>query len=365
MTDEVKGLDAHIDAALAAVDAPIETDATAVAVETTQDAPALEADEAPNDGRARDERGRFAPKTDSPPPTAPDATPDAAIVASTDATADPKPVEAEKTAWTDGHFRGWAPEKRAAFEKLPPEAQAVTMEIAKDLQAEFTRKTQETADWKRKVEPVLSTLSKEQDLWADQGLNPLQAFQNYANIERTLKFGNFADKIGLVQQICDVYGIPFQAPQAADPYQAALHDQNAAVARERANSDRLQRQLQSFETQEISRTIEQFSSAKNPDGTPAHPHFETVKPAMSALLTSGRAQTLDEAYAIASKPIMDLIEAKAAEARRSVEKSQIEAVEKAKRAAPVRSSNNAMPAGKTKASGVDAIIAASLDGAGW
>ena len=365
MTDEVKGLDAHIDAALAAVDAPIETDATAVAAETAQDAPALEADDAPNDGRARDERGRFAPKTDSPPPTAPDATPDAAIVASTDATADPKPVEAEKTAWTDGHFRGWAPEKRAAFEKLPPEAQAVTMEIAKDLQAEFTRKTQETADWKRKVEPVLSTLSKEQDLWADQGLNPLQAFQNYANIERTLKFGNFADKIGLVQQICDVYGIPFQAQQAADPYQAALHDQNAAVARERANSERLQRQLQSFETQEISRTIEQFSSAKNPDGTPAHPHFETVKPAMSALLTSGRAQTLDEAYAIASKPIMDLIEAKAAEARRSVEKSQIEAVEKAKRAAPVRSSNNAMPAGKTKASGVDAIIAASLDGAGW
>lgn len=364
MTDEVKGLDAHIDAALAAVDAPIETEVTAVAVETTQDAPALEADAAPNDGRARDERGRFAPKTDSPPQTAPDATPDAAIVASTDTPADPKPVEAEK-AWTDGHFRGWAPEKRAAFEKLPPEAQAVAMDIAKDLQAEFTRKTQETADWKKKVEPVLSTLAKEQDLWADQGLNPLQAFQNYANIERTLKFGNFADKIGLVQQICDVYGIPFQAPQAADPYQAALHDQNAAVAREKANSERLQRQLQSFETQEISRTIEQFSSAKNPDGTPAHPHFETVKPAMSALLTSGRAQTLDEAYAIASKPIQDLIDAKAAEARRSVERSQQEAVEKAKRAAPVRSSNNAMPSGKSKASGVDAIISASLDSAGW
>jgi hypothetical protein len=363
MNDEVKGLDAHIDAALAAVDAPIETDATAVAAETTQDAPA-EAVDAPTDGRSRDERGRFAPKTDSPPQTAPDATPDAAIVASADTPADPKPVEPEK-AWTDGHFRGWAPEKRAAFEKLPPEAQAVAMDIAKDLQAEFTRKTQETADWKKKVEPVLSTLAKEQDLWADQGLNPLQAFQNYANIERTLKFGNFSDKIGLVQQICDVYGIPFQAPQAADPYQAALHDQNAAVAREKANSEGLKRQLQSFETQEINRTIEQFSSAKNPDGTPAHPHFETVKPAMSALLTSGRAQTLDEAYAIASKPIMDLIEAKAAEARRSVERSQQEAVEKAKRAAPVRSSNNAMPSGKSKASGVDAIISASLDSAGW
>lgn len=365
MTDEVKGLDAHIDAALAAVDAPIETETAAVAAETTQEAPAVEAGDAPTDGRARDERGRFAPKTDSPPQTAPDATPDAAIVASTDATADPKPVEAEKPAWTDGHFRGWAPEKRAAFEKLPPEAQAVTMEIAKDLQAEFTRKTQETADWKKRVEPVLSTLAKEQDLWADQGLDPLQAFQNYANIERTLKFGNYADKIGLVQQICDVYGIPFQAQQAADPYQAALHDRNAAVARERANSERLQRQLQSFEQQEISRTIESFASAKNPDGTPAHPHFETVKPAMSALLANGKARTLDEAYAIASKPIQDLIEAKAAEARRSVERSQIEAVEKAKRAAPVKSSNNAMPAGKTKASGVDAIIAASLDSAGW
>lgn len=364
MTEEVKGLDAHIDAALAAVDAPIETDATAVAAEPVQEAPAQEAADAPNDGRARDERGRFAPKTESTPQTAPDATPEAAAVASTDTPANPQPVEAEKPAWTDGHFRGWAPEKRAAFEKLPPEAQAVAMDIAKDLQAEFTKRTQESADWKKKVEPVLSTLAKEQDLWADQGLNPLQAFQNYANIERTLKFGNYADKIGLISQICETYGVPFHAPQEADPYQAALHDQNAAVARERANSERLQRQLQTFETQEVNRTIEQFASAKNPDGTPAHPHFETVRPAMSALLTSGKAQTLDEAYAIASKSIQDLIEAKAAEARRSVERSQMEAVEKAKRAAPVRSSNNAMPSGKAKASGVDAIISAALDSAG-
>lgn len=362
MTDEVKGLDAHIDAALTAVDAPTET----VTVEATE-TPAPEAPqeaapaETTAEARARDEKGRFAAKTDPTPQTAPDATPGAAPVESTQPEANPKPVEA--LAWTDGHFRGWAPEKRAAFEKLPPEAQAVTMEITKDLQAEFTRKTTEFSEWKKTVEPVLSTLFKEQDLFASQGLNPIQAFQGYANIERTLTYGNYADKIGLISKICETYGIPFQAPQEADPYQAALHDQNAAVARERAKTTQLESRLNSYEQQQLSQTIQAFASATNADGTPAHPHFEAVKPAMSALLTGGKAQTLEEAYAMAVKPIEDLIAARAAEARQKVEAERNAALEKAKRAAPVKTSN-AMPSGKAKASGIDAIISSALDSAG-
>lgn len=360
MSEEIKGIDAHIDAALDAADAPSDTVTTVEATETpapvTEDAPETTAET-----RARDERGRFAPKTESTPQTAPDATPDAAAVASTETPADPKPEEAP--AWTDGHFRGWSHERRQAFEKLPREAQTVAMDIAKDLQADFTRKTTEAAEWRKRVEPVLSVLASEADLFEPQGMNPVEAFQAYANIERTLTYGNFAQKLELVSKICDRYGIPFNAGEP-DPYQASLHDHNAAVAAERARNATLERQLNTYQQQQINQTVEAFASAKNADGTPAHPHFEAVKPAMSALLTGGKARNLEEAYAMAAKPIEDLIATRAAQARQQVEASQREAVEKAKRAAPVRSSNNAMPSGKAKASGVDAIIASALDSAG-
>ena len=361
MSEEIKGIDAHIDAALDAADAPSDTVTTVAATEQApviEDAPQETAAEA----RARDEKGRFAAKTENSPPTAPDATPEAAPVESTEVPADPKPEEAQ--AWTDGHFRGWSPERRQAFEKLPREAQTVAMDIAKDLQADFTRKTTEAAEWRKRVEPVLSALASENDLFEPQGLNPVQAFKNYANIERTLTYGNYTQKLELVSKICETYGIPFNAGEL-DPYQASLHDHNAAVAQEKARSAQLERQLSSYQQQQLNQTIEAFASATNADGTPAHPHFEAVKPAMSALLTNGKARTLDEAYAMASKPIEDLIAAKAAEARQKVEVSQREAVEKAKRAAPVRSSTNSMPNGKTKPSGMDAVITAALDSHGF
>ena len=42
--------------------------------------------------------------------------------------------------------------------------------------------------------------------------------------------------------------------------------------------------------------IAEFSSAKSDDGSVLHPHFDTVRPRMVALLQSGAAASLDEAY---------------------------------------------------------------------
>ena len=352
-------------------------DAIASAMENPTPEPdpvAIEAEpvEAPavrDDGR--DEKGRFAPKkTDEiAEPVAAEAP--AAPVESTE----PTPVETQpepKIEVSEGHFRGWTPEQKAKFQALPPEAQDVVLALKRDTDSHYTRKLEDAANFRKTVEPALSTLAQHADLFASQGMTPLQAFEGYANIERTLAYGTFKDKIDLIGQICQRYGVPF-APDAGlanlDPYQAeaypALHDRDAEIARERAEKQQLKSQLDRIQYQQYGQAIQSFATATNPDGTPRHPHFEAVKTQMGTLLQRGQAQTLEDAYALASKPIQDAIEkAKAAE-RAAFEARNKEAVEKAKRAAPVRASAsapNGKPVGKVS---LDEMLDQALSQAGF
>ncbi len=332
--------------------------------------------------RTRDEKGRFAPKTvaatpetaetaapELQPTEAPDGTPDAGAVEESKALTPPEP----QPEYSEGHFRGWSPELRAKFDGLPAEAKAVALEVSKNYQAQLTRASTEAAELRKVAEPVLSALQSEADIWAPQGLSPVEAVKAYANIERQLQYGNYADKVKLISQICDTYGVPFQPMQPENPYDpnavgsqayAAVHDQRALAAQEAAKRQQLEQRLERYERQQLETTIAQFQTATLPDGSPKHPHFEAVKPAMSALLQSGRAQTLEQAYELAAKPIEDLIAAKSLQARQSAEAQQRKSIEKAKKAAPVRVSPST-PNGKTKAKGLDAILSETLSEYGF
>lgn len=318
--------------------------------------------------RERDEKGRFKAKTtdDIAEPVAPEAP--AEPVASTETPTQDAQPEKPKPAYSDGHFRGWSSDQRAKFEQLPPEAQDVVLALKRDTDAHYTRKLEEAAHTKKQLEPVSQVLNETADIFAAQGMDPVQAIQGYANIERVLTFGKFNEKIELIGQICRQYGIPF-APQqhleALDPMEtqnyAALHDRDAELARVRAENQRIQRDLQSYQSQQLAQQVDSFSRATNPDGTPAHPHFEMVKATMGSLLAAGRARTLDEAYAIASEPIQKAFEAREASARAEAERARQEAVNRAKKASPVKASA-ASPAGKTSApKGIDAILNSALD----
>lgn len=362
MSEEKKGLDEIIYEAIdkAPEAAPAEAQPEPV-VEAKEEKPA-------KDGPGRDEKGRFAKKSE--PDAAPEEAPAVEVpVQSADAKPETPPVAAEKPAYTDGHFRGWAPEQRKAFEALPAEAKSFALDLSKHFQAQLTKQTTEAAELRKAADPVLSALESEREFFAAQNMTPVEAFKGYANIERTLTFGNFAEKVDLIRQICTRYGVPFALQGPADPQDpqseqyAALHDNRAEIARERAERLRLQNQLNTFERERLSQTVQAFQSATNPDGTPKHPHFETVKAAMSVLLQQGKAQSLDEAYALAAKPIEDLIAAKALEAHQKAERSHQEAIEKAKKASPVKASPAPLN-GKSNPKGLDQVIAAALDAGG-
>jgi len=346
-----------------AIDAPTPepvVDATPEPVEATETS-------AEKAARERDERGRFKAKSDEiAEPVAEEAP--AEPVASTEETPQNPEPEKPKPAYTEGHFRGWSPEQRAKFDTLPPEAQDVVLALKRDTDAHYTRKLEDAAQTKKQLEPVSKLLSETADVFAAQGMDPVQAIQGYANIERVLTFGKFNEKVDLIGQICRQYGIPF-APQqhleALDPMEtqnyAALHDRDAEINRIRAENSRIQRDLQSYQQQQLAQQVDAFSRATNPDGSPAHPLFETVKGAMGAMLAAGKAWNLEDAYRLAAEPIQKAIEERELKARADAERQRQEAVDRAKKASPVKASS-ASPSGKTAApKGLDAVLQSALD----
>lgn len=339
------------------------------AVETPVENPAEPTETASEkDARERDEKGRFKAKTNEEiaEPAAPEAP--AEPVASTEPPTQDAQPEKPKPAVSEGHFRGWSPEQRAKFDALPPEAQETVLALKRDTDAHYTRKLEEAAQTKKQLEPVSQLLNQTADIFAAQGMDPVQAIQGYANIERALTYGTFNEKLELIGKICRQYGIPFAPQQQLEQYDqseierfALLHDRDAEKLRIQRELDSTKRNLQEFQQQQLAQQVESFQRATNPDGTPAHPHFEMVKATMGSLLASGRATTLEQAYALASEPINKALEAREAKARADAERARQEAVEKAKKATPVRASA-ASPAGKTATpKGIDAVLNSALD----
>jgi hypothetical protein len=317
--------------------------------------------------RERDERGRFKAKTDE---IATPAAPEAPVepVASTEEPKQDAQPEKPKPVVSEGHFRGWSPEQRAKFDALPPEAQETVLALKRDTDAHYTRKLEEAAQTKKQLEPVAHLLNQTADIFAAQGMDPVQAIQGYANIERTLTFGTLDQKLELLGQIAKQYGIPFAPQQQIEQYDPneferfrLLHDRDAEKLQLQRQLDSQKRELENFQRQQLSQQVEAFSRATNPDGTPRHPLFETVKGHMGALLASQKARTLDEAYALAVEPIQKALEEREAKARADAERARQEAVERAKKAAPVKTSS-ASPSGRTVApKGIDAVLNSALD----
>lgn len=328
--------------------------------EPASDAPAT-------DSRARDEKGRFASSkpeaeggTDAPAAEAP--------AVETAAPVEAKPVEAQAPKWTDGHFAGWKPEQRERFNALPPDVQQLVMDRQAESQAFFQRKISESDSYRQAAEPLVQAAQKVEPFARSIGVRPDELLTNYAALDYQLRYAPYAEKVKLLGQIAASYGLPYAQPEPdpyADPLQPngqaypVIHDLQSQVRQ-------LQSQLQSYQQSNeqatnarVEQEIAAFTSQKLPDGSPKYPLFEQVRASMGQLITGGQAKSLDEAYAIATKPIMDFVAQQAQTKAKQATEAQAAAVQRAKKAAPIRASGMA-PNGKMKGGGLDAVLEQSL-----
>lgn len=313
--------------------------------------------------RTRDERGRFVPKN-----PAPDASPEGATEGAepptTEAQAEPaavQPIEPPAR---------WSEADKAKFAALPREAQDILLERVKATDADYTRKTQEIAEVRKQAEPLLAAVQPHADylnqIAPQIGMHPAQLISQVIGFEKALRTGPPEQKAAVLQDIASSYGIDLralatgQAQPAPDPVINQLRQQVQTLTHK---LNGIESQTEAENTRQVTSQIESFAKATDANGQPKFPHFDAVRAAMGHYLANGQATTMEEAYALAAKPIEDRIAAALSTKAAEAEKQRQDALAKARKAAPVRSTGS-QPHGTARSSDLDALLSQNIARAG-
>ncbi len=195
-------------------------------------------------------------------------------------------VEPPPQSWTGAAKEKWA--------QLPQEARAEILKREKDIHQAFTRHDGELRlgrEIKEVVTPYMPIINS-------QGITPAMAVQQLLNADYQLRTGSPQQKAQIAMQLVQDYGIDLsmlQQPQQIDP-QLAYMQQKIAELEQRANPEVLRKHLQEdMERVKVDTEVEAFAS------NPSNIYFDKVRDLMGALLSSGRANDLKQAYDMACK----------------------------------------------------------------
>ena len=345
---------------------------TAIETHTPQeDAPVAEAaaEAAPEPvvddaGRLRGPDGKFVAKETDSAAKAPDkGTAEAATTEPVVAAIEPAPVVQPLEAPAR-----WTAERKAEFATWPRNVQETVLERNKELEADYTRKTQETAELRRSAEPVLNAIAPYQpylnQLAPKIGLTPDKMIGQLLGTEYQLRTGDPHEKVAALYQIAQSYGIDLAAisrgemPAAPDPAFSQLRQELVSLKDWKAQ---FEQQREAEQQQQTVSQIQAFAASTDEAGRPKYPHFERVRGVMGQLMSSDSSLDLQTAYAKAVEPINAAVAEELRLRTETAEKQRLETVEKAKKAAPVKTSGSSAPNGSTKSKGLDDILSASID----
>lgn len=231
---------------------------------------------APEGEQERDESGRFKPKEgEGAPEAAAEAAPEGEEAA---AAPEAKPDVQAPTAWS--------PAAKAKFGELPPEIQQEITKREAEIHKGFTQQDEQRTLGKT-FQQVLAPYAQE---FAAQGRQPVQEVANMLALDRFLKTAPTEQKVAAIHDIARVYGVDLanaEPPAALDPQVAQLQ---AEFQQLKGMTLAQQQQAQQRAQQEIVTTLHAFAS------NPEHKHYEAVRTDMAAMLESGVAKDLKDAY---------------------------------------------------------------------
>lgn len=263
--------------------------------EQTQDSAADE--EAAAVARARDEKGRFATKTDAGTQKATDPAQQAAN-AQQSQTSEQTPQQQYSPL---NPLQSWNAQQREVFAKLPPEAQKIVHERAMQVEQHFTRTAQQLASVQQQYRDIEETIAPYEQKWALNGV------PRAAVMKQLLEAQDFInrDPVAAIQWIASTTGVDLgqvgQMQPHVDPQIMTLQQQVEAMRAHIAEQQTYQQQqVLSSANQEI----QNFASETAQDGTPLRPHINEVSQEMASIVALLRSQNphaphrtiLQEAY---------------------------------------------------------------------
>lgn len=270
----------------------------------------------------------------------------------------PKPEPIQPPAkWTDAD--------KAEFAKLTPEAQKLVLARHNAMEGDYTRKTQELAESRRSLEPLSQEVGKWSPYLQQIGVKPEQAFAQMLQTEHTLRTGTPEQKLNAISYLAQYYGVPLPNSQGGmdqpNPALTQLHQTVATLQQRLQQKDELEAQR---ERQWAQAEFDAVGQTKDTNGQLKYPHFARVSQTMLQMVANGQANTWEAAYdaAVWANPELrqQQIEAERQRVLAETERQRLEAVEKAKKAQPVKTSDGS-PKGGKELKGLDAHLSAALD----
>jgi hypothetical protein len=237
-----------------------------------------EEEEPKEKGRARDESGKFVKAEGETEEEAPE---DGAEPEELAATPEPG-LEAPQH---------WSSTDKAVFAKQPKEAQEFLLRRHKDMEADYTRKTQEVAETKRFKDTFDQLLTPYRQTFAMNGLDDVGGVRYLLGYFSALQ----QNPAATIQSLAQQYGVDLGQNQGGtvDPNMKPLLDKIQLLESQIAQTSQAQQYQVSSNLLE---QVNSFRDEKDATGNLKHPHYETVRQDMSWLVGNGRAKSLQEAY---------------------------------------------------------------------
>lgn len=232
--------------------------------------------------------------------------------------------------------------ERQAFEALDPQSQKVVGEAFRNMQAQYTRTTQELKGYKQRFDNLEEILAPRRQGFAMQGLDDVRV------VSQLFALSDFADKNPqqFIQWFAQQRGLtpeqiaPQPQPHYVDP---ELAKRDKEITQLRNELGQFQTKFQSREQQEtvararaLESHIQTFRNQTGPDGKPLHPFFDELDEDMAFFFESGKAKDISQAYELAvyANPStrQKILEAKENEAQRKAAEDMRLRADRARRA---------------------------------
>ena len=198
----------------------------------------------------------------------------------------------------------WPDEMKEVYNNLPPEARQQMLDgIYKPMQRQYGQTTQELAEMRKGLEPMLESMNQYRGDFERMGVNPAEAFR------RQMAWASHLARVGPEQGMKDMAasygldrGVDGQAEeQYLTPVERSLQAKLDALEQHvqgQANFQQEQSQAQQQYAQqarynEVQLGLQEFTNEQR-DGKPAHPHIEKVAPAIAGLIRGGLVTQADD-----------------------------------------------------------------------
>jgi hypothetical protein len=219
----------------------------------------------------------------------------------------------------------WSAEQKAKWATLPPDTREYIAQRDRESHEAISRAGQQI----KAFEPIGKVIEQFSHVFQKNGLQPHDGIARMMAVNEMLE----ANPKAAIAEIAKAYGVNLQGEtsQDAEPGSARVAELEAKLAKVESHLTAQQRQQMQAENNALAREIADFAKDK--------PHFESVRKVMAGLMSSGAAETMQDAYdkAIYADPTirqsLQVDAQKAAEEKRKADEA--ERVAKAKKAAGV------------------------------